>query len=144
MDKVLLIYWSKTGNTKSFVDYFVQNSISDVDVLNVNKNDINPEILNDYNKICIGSYSWNNGKIPPRVKQYIIDNKDYFRNKDIFIFGSGNSIYTHFCAAVDNIEIIMNDLSSDVKYKIKFDHQFHEQDFTEQEINELKKAIRYF
>lgn len=144
MNKVLLIYWSKTGNTKTFVDYFINHSTNEVDVINANKDKFDVSDLNDYDKICIGCYSWNNGKIPPRTKNFIVNNQQYFKNKKIFIFGSGNSTYTHFCAAVDNIEIIMNDLQSDVEYKVKFDNQFHEQDFTKKEVDELKRAIQQF
>lgn len=144
MDRTLLIYWSKTGNTKTFVDYFVNNSTNEVDIINVSKENIDASILDNYNKICIGCYTWNNGKIPPKAKRFIINNSQHFKNKDIFIFGSGNTTYTYFCAAVDNIEIIMNDLQSNVEYKVKFDNQFHESDFTEDHQTELKKAIQKF
>lgn len=144
MEKILLLYWSKTGNTKTFIDYFVKHSTAQVDVVDANKEEITNEMLNKYNKICIGCYTWNNGKIAPRAKKFIVNHMESLSFKDIFIFGSGNTVYTYFAAAVDNLEIIFNDLQCDVKYKLKFDHQFHEKDFTEQEITELKKAIQRF
>lgn len=144
MNNILLIYWSKTGNTKSFIDFFVENSSCKVDVYNMKNGMLKKSELKKYNKICIGTYTWGYGKIPKQVKEFIIKHQDMLSNKEFFLFGSGNSIYPKFCGALDNIEIILNDLNSNVNSLVRIDQQFNKDDFTYSQIDRMKQNIKNF
>src|SRR5437764_14267537 len=101
----LLVYTTKSGNTKTFVDYLVNK----VDVW---VSDFNSDIRN-YDTIILGSYTWGSGKIPPEMKRFLIVNKNLLRGKKVFVFGSGNSIYPKFCGAVDSICKIVTDCGAE-------------------------------
>lgn len=144
-DKVLLLYWSKTGNTQTFVDHFVSQSSLPVDVYDMKRSPIiSARDVKKYSKIVIGSYTWGYGKIPEPVKSFIIDNVSAFQNKTVFLFGSGNSIYPKFCGAIDNIEVIMNDIESEVYAKVKIDQRFNVSDYTEEQLRNINKSIKNF
>lgn len=118
----LLIYESKTGNTKTFVDFVTKH-------INVEIGDYKTNIVR-HQKIIIGAYSWGNGKIPVELKKFLIDNKDKWRGKQIFIFGSGNSIYPKFCGAVDGIKTIVEDCGAEVIGFFKFEQRFDSNDYS--------------
>lgn len=144
-DKVLLLYWSKTGNTQTFVDHFVSQSSLPVDVYDMKRSPvISSKDVKKYSKIVIGSYTWGYGKIPEPVKSFIVDNVSAFQNKTVFLFGSGNSIYPKFCGAIDNIEVIMNDIESEVYAKVKIDQRFNVSDYTEEQLSNINKSIKKF
>jgi len=100
--------------------------------------------LRKYKKICIGTFTWGYGKIPRDVKEWIVENKDLLSNKFFYLFGSGNSIYPKFCGALDNIEIILQSLDSEVYNKVKIDQRFNEGDYTESQLLNIKKSIKNF
>lgn len=144
-DKVLLLYWSKTGNTQTFVDHFVSQSSLPVDVYDMKRSPIiSAKDVKKYSKIVIGSYTWGYGKIPKPVKSFIVDNVSAFQNKAVFLFGSGNSVYPKFCGAIDNIEVIMNDIESEVYAKVKIDQRFNVSDYTEEQLSNINKSIKNF
>lgn len=130
----LLIYTSKTGNTKTFAD-FVQKYNG------VIVGDYNSDITK-HNKILIGAYTWADGKIPKDLKQFIVDNKDNWKNKRVFIFGSGNTIYPKFCGAVDGIETILEDCGADIIGTFKFEQRFKEEDYYIQDLVRLLIKLR--
>jgi flavodoxin I len=130
----LLIYTSKTGNTKTFAD-FVQKYNG------VIVGDYNTDITK-YHKILIGTYTWADGKIPKDLKQFIIKNKDNWKDKEVFIFGSGNTIYPKFCGAVDGIETILEDCGADIIGTLKFEQRFKEEDYYIQDLVRLLIKLR--
>ena len=142
--KTALLYWSKTGNTRTFVDFFVKHSTNEVDLYDMKKNLFKPHDLLKYDKICIGTYTWGYGKIPKEVKQFFINNQDLLSDKIFFLYGSGNSVYPKFCGAIDNLEIILEDLNSEIFFKFKIDQRFNEDDFDNEKLDLLSKKIKDF
>lgn len=134
--KNLIIYTSLTGNTKTFVDYLVENTNSEVDIIN----DFTVDIDN-YNKIAIGTYSWGDGKIPRKMKEFLIQNRYKFKDKEIFIFGSGNSIYPNFCGGSNGVEKIVKDCGAKIINHFKFEQRFIYEHLTKEEVNELNSMI---
>jgi flavodoxin I len=130
----LLIFSSKTGNTKTFAD-FIQKYIGVV-VGDYNSN------ITQHQKILIGAYTWGDGKIPKDLKQFLVNNKDNWKGKEVFIFGSGNSIYPKFCGAVDGIEKILEDCGADIIGTFKFEQRFNERDYYMQDIVRLLIKLR--
>lgn len=137
MRPILLVMTSKTGNTRTFVKFLEKYSEQQIIICE----DFSQSIK-DYEKISFGAYTWGNGKIPKEMKEYLISQKDDFKGKEIFIFGSGNSIYPKFCAAVDGINKIVSDCGAIVKGTFKFEQRFNENDYSKEEIDHLIKTIK--
>jgi flavodoxin I len=137
MSPILLVITSMTGNTKTFIDFLKTYSERPIVICE----DFSRSIK-DYEKIGFGAYTWGNGKIPQRMKSYLIKHKDNFRGKEVFIFGSGNSIYPRFCGAVDGINKIVSDCGAIVKGTFKFEQRFNKNDYTQEEINHLINTIK--
>lgn len=136
----LLVVASRTDNTKTFIPVIKEYAVGEI-VECINTFDVSPEA---FDKIIIGSYTWSNGKIPKKLKEYLIKYHKVLKNKDVFIFGSGYSIYPHFCGAVDGISIICNDSGANVHYKFKFELRYNESDFEAYEIQEMKNKLSSF
>lgn len=134
--KQLIIYVSLTGNTKTFVDYLISKSNNEVDI-----GDLTTDI-SSYNRIAIGSYSWGNGKIPKRLKEYLISNKDNFKDKEICVFGSGNSIYPNFCGATNGITKILEDCGANIIGSFKFEQRFNENELSSEDKVQLNTLIK--
>lgn len=125
--KILMVGFSKTGNTYMFMDYLKQfNSNMDEYRFNI-REDVNLDV-SSYDLIIVGTCTWGDGKIPQNCKQFIIDNSLKYK-KDWIVFGTGNSIFKHFCGAVDGICKILNDTSNNVLISFKYEQRFSIDDF---------------
>lgn len=138
--KVLILYTSKSGNTESFVDWFEDTFSSQLDIdsenLYRNKNLTNIE---QYDIITLGSYTWANGKIPVEMKRFVIENRELLQEKVAFLFGSGITIYAHFCAALDSIQIILGKEIYSIKFELTFIPEEHDE-----EINKLGEILNEY
>lgn len=137
--KTLLVVASRTDKTKSFIPTIKNHAIGEiVECFNF---DISPI---SFDKIIIGSYTWSNGKIPKRMKEYLIKYHKELKGKKIFIYGSGLSVYPYFCGACDGIATICRDSAADVRFIFKYELWFNEEDFLKDEIREMKQALNCF
>ena len=124
--KILMVGFSKTGNTYMFMDYLKQFN-SNIEEYRFNiKEDVDIDI-SPYDLIIVGTNTWGDGKIPPNCKQFIIDNAKKYQ-KDWIIFGTGNSIFAHFCGAVDGVKKILNDTGNSILQTFKYEQRFIEED----------------
>lgn len=135
--KALLVLASNTGNTRTFVKFLDKHC--DFDLVIDDEFTLSPL---PYDHIVFGSYTWGNGKIPKKMKQYLINHHKDLNEKNVFIFGSGISVYPHFCGAVDGIKKICSDSGSNVDGTYKFEQRFNEGDLTIKEKEKLISAIR--
>jgi flavodoxin I len=133
----LLVLNSNTGNTRTFLDFIVKHSTQKIEVCE----DFSSSVK-DFDKIAFGTYTWKNGKIPDKMKNYLIENHRSLQGKEVFVFGSGNSVYQNFCGAVDGVRKICEVSSADIKGTFKFEQRFNENDFSKTEIEKLILAIR--
>lgn len=124
--KVLVVYESLSGNTKTFVDFIVKAYPNVNFIIKNTKDDLTN--LGEYDKIIIGTYTWSNGKIPKNIKSFVISNRDVLINKPVLLFGSGITIYTHFCGALDNIQIILEKDIPKIKFELTFIPEEHKED----------------
>lgn len=137
MQKLLVLYTSKTGNTQSFVDWFGKQFSNQFDITYFNLyRDKNLTNIEQYDIITLGSYTWANGKIPVEMKRFVIENRELLQEKVAFLFGSGITIYTHFCAALDSIQIILGKEIYSIKFELTFIPDEHDE-----EINKLEEIL---
>lgn len=124
--KVLVVFQTRSGNTRTFVDYIL-SSFPDswIDVKLVSEE---IENIESYDKIIIGTYTWANGKIPAAIKKFVIENREILMGKQVLLFGSGITIYKNFCGALDSIAIILgNQNLPKIKFELTFIPEEHEE-----------------
>ncbi|RGD73881.1 EFR1 family ferrodoxin [Anaerofustis stercorihominis] len=80
------IYFSGTGNTKYCIDKFVKNIESDAKILSLESENIKEELLN--NKDIVFAYPIYYSSLPKIVRDFILNNKDLFKNKNVFIIAT--------------------------------------------------------
>lgn len=136
---ILLVLASQTGNTKTFVDFLQRHSEQNITVCS----DFD-ESIKDYNQIAFGSYTWGDGKIPAKMKKYLIDHQEDLKDKEVLIFGSGNTIYPNFCRAVDSISKICKDCGANVIRTVKFEQRWNENERDEKDLRFLISDIKYW
>lgn len=121
-----MVGFSKTGNTYMFMDYLKQFN-RDIEEYRFNiRGDVDIDI-SPYDLIIVGTNTWGDGKIPPNCKRFVIDNALKYQ-KDWIVFGTGNSIFAHFCGAVDGISKILKDTNNNMLYTFKYEQRFIEED----------------
>ena len=137
--KILMVGFSKTGNTYMFMDYLKQFN-SNIEEFRFNiREDVDIDI-SSYDLIIIGTCTWSDGKIPLNCKQFVIDNALKY-NKDWIVFGTGNSIFTHFCGAVDGICKILNDTENNIIETLKYEQQFHVDEVDKEKVKSIIEKI---
>jgi len=137
--KTLVLIASNTGNTKTFLDYITRNTKGELVIC-----DDFSSTFENYSKIILGSYTWSDGKIPKKMKDHLINNHLQLDGKEVFIFGSGNSIYPHFCRAVESLKKICEDSGALVKGTYKFEQRFNEEDLSKEQDEVLSKILSKF
>lgn len=120
---IIAIVQSLTGNTMSFIDYLRQEEGERIIVKtprDFKKDKSLLSLLEIADKVMIGTYTWDNGKIPKPMKDFVIEHRELLILKQPLIFGSGWSIYENFCGAVDGISIILENKNPTIKYELRF------------------------
>lgn len=106
MKKVLLVYASMSGNTKKVADLIEQGlletgaTVCKKDVSKFEESD-----FAEYDTIVIGTFTWGNGDLPKQMNHfYDLMNETDLSRKSFAVFGSGDTVFKHFCGAVDILE----------------------------------------
>jgi len=116
--KILIVYHSFSGNTKDLAE-FIKTQLSSsfkVDTFEINK--YSKKVLTDikqYNIIMLGTFTWGKGEIPIQVRKFVKKYQEYFKTKQVFLFGTGDTQFggdALFCSAVD---ILDNIIKTDIK-----------------------------
>lgn len=119
--KILAVVESLTGNTASFIDYVNENYIG----LTIDIKDpcsfISDDEWGNYDKIMIGCYTIDMGKIPIETKEFIIEYRDILLTQNVLLFGSGWTVYESYCKAVDSMNIILKEKFPKIKFELRFD-----------------------
>lgn len=143
---ILIIYESLGGNTKTFVDWFLNvygwNTDYNITVKTVREMKENLTFFEEYDIIILGTYTWANGKIPVETKKFVIQEREKLRKSNLFLFGSGITIYANFCGALDNIEIILSQSVPKIKFELTFLPEEHQKDieFLKTHIEKVKRS----
>ncbi|MNT28055.1 Flavodoxin [compost metagenome] len=92
-----IFYYSLSGNTKAIVEH---SNTEGYDVYNLASVPLEEVDFEKYDTILIGSSTIGDG-YPHRIFVKLRDKLIAMDNKRIGLFGSGNSIYEKYCAALD-------------------------------------------
>ncbi|UHA72789.1 flavodoxin [Paenibacillus sp. 481] len=114
--KTILIYASMTGNTEEMAEAVaagVREAGGDVTVKEVL--DANVHDLNDYDGILLGAYTWGDGELPDEFLDFYDDMADLnLEGKKAAVFGSCDSSYAEYGAAVDILTNKLKELGAEV------------------------------
>lgn len=114
--KAIVVFGSTTGNTEEVANYVVSGLQTNHEVTLKNVIDTSPEELKEYDLIVLGSSTWNEGLLQddfiPFYEQ--MDGLD-LNGKKAAVFGCGESIYEHFCTAVDTLETKLKELGASIE-----------------------------
>src|SRR4029453_17925262 len=125
MPKVLVVYASMTGNTEEMAEAIAEGAKeAGAEVVSKEAFDASAEELNDYDGIIIGAYTWGDGELPDEFIEFYeaMDSLD-LSGKKTAVFGSGDTSYPIYCAAVDIIEAKLKELGAEIAGEcIKFEY----------------------
>lgn len=126
MKTLLAIVESLTGNTMTFLDSVEdQYPHTEWDILYVTPQQMLDGIVDIdktvYDRVIIGSYTWNMGEIPKRTKKFVIEYRDWLLGQNVLIFGSGWSVYESYAKAVDSISLILDHKFPTIKFELTYD-----------------------
>lgn len=112
MSKVIMIFASMTGNTEEMADA-VAAGIREGDAELTMKEvfDANADELLEYDSIVLGAYTWGDGELPDEFLDFYeeMDGLD-LSGKKAAVFGSCDSSYAQYGAAVDILTVKLREL----------------------------------
>jgi flavodoxin I len=105
---VLIAFTSMSGNTEEMADIMEQTleeQGADVTKLQIDIDEVDVFTLTDYDGILMGTYTWGDGDIPYEIEDFYDELDDIdLEGKPVALFGSCDSIYTSFGAAIDTFK----------------------------------------
>ncbi|WP_209122530.1 flavodoxin [Alkalihalobacillus sp. BA299] len=111
MKDVLLVYASMSGNTEAIADLIEEGLKEEkVNVTKVDVVDCDPNMLNAFDAIVLGAYTWGDGELPDEFLDLYDEMATLdFSDKQFAVFGSGDTAYEIFCGAVDLLEAMVEE-----------------------------------
>jgi flavodoxin I len=114
-----------TGNTEEMAEAIAEGAKeAGAEVVSKEAFDASADELNDYEGIIIGAYTWGDGELPDEFIDFYeaMDSLD-LSGKKAAVFGSGDTSYPIYCAAVDIIETKLKELGAEIAGEcIKFEY----------------------
>ncbi|MGF9890728.1 flavodoxin [Priestia megaterium] len=106
MKEILLAYASMSGNTEAIADLIEEELLKHgLHVKRAEVYDIDASDLVSAESIIFGAYTWGDGELPDDFLDLYDEMDDIdLSQKQMAVFGSGDSSYDVFCGAVDLIE----------------------------------------
>jgi len=106
MKEILLAYASMSGNTEAIADLIEEELVKHgLHVKRAEVYDIDASDLVSAESIIFGAYTWGDGELPDDFLDLYDEMDDIdLSQKQMAVFGSGDSSYDIFCGAVDLIE----------------------------------------
>lgn len=116
MSRIIIVFASMTGNTEEMADA-IGEGLKEVGIEPVVKNviDTNAEEITHYGGIILGSYTWGDGDLADDFLDFY-DEMDNIQldGKKAAVFGSCDSSYTEYGAAVDTLVAKLKELGAEV------------------------------
>lgn len=116
MGKVIIVFASMTGNTEEMAEA-VAAGVREAGIEPVLKSvvDSHAAELPDYDGILLGAYTWGDGELPDEFLDFYeeMDEIDLHGRKAA-VFGSGDTSYAMFGAAVDTLAEKLKERGADV------------------------------
>jgi flavodoxin I len=116
MSKVIVVYASMTGNTEEMAEAIaegIRESGHDLTLKSVM--DASAVELSDYDGIVLGAYTWGDGDLPDEFLDFYEELDDIsLEGKFAAAFGSCDSSYSEYGAAVDTIVSKLKEIGAEV------------------------------
>ena len=110
MKRILILYASSTGNTEE-IAFLLNKSLNkeqfEVTLKNLEMEETEAKLLLEYDGSLFGTYTYDDGNLPFETEVF----SDFLETIDldgkvIGLFGSGDTSYSHFCQAVEEMKEI--------------------------------------
>ena len=114
MAKVILVFASMTGNTEEIAK-LVEQGVEEAGVqLTVRElPEAEPQELEDYDGIILGSYTYGDGELADEFLDYYDEMSELnLEGKIAAVFGSGDMSYDKYCEAVDILSRKLTELGA--------------------------------
>lgn len=144
MIQVLILYASSTGNTEEIADLiekYLDPTVCETTMENIEMGDMDPQRLLQYDGILFDTYTYDDGDLPFETDIFC----DTLRTVDLTgkvvgVFGSGDTAYDEFCAAVDLMKAEFKQQNARViQHSVKVDLSPDEED-----LQSIKKLAEEF
>ena len=115
MEKALIIYGSSTGNTEKIAQVLAQELKTRFDVTLLDVTDAEPRDMTTNDVLLLGSSTWYDGQLQEDFQEFYdsMDELD-LKGKRVAVFGTGDSSWDEFCAAVDILEEKVLELNAEI------------------------------
>jgi flavodoxin I len=115
MSKIIIVYASMSGNTEEIAEAIavgIQEAGIEPELKNVM--DVNASELEKYEGVLLGSYTWGDGDLPDEFEDFY-EEMDHINldGRKFGVFGSADSSYAEFGAAVDTLEKKLTELGAE-------------------------------
>lgn len=133
MTDVLIVFASETGNTEEMAQKIAEG-VKQVGIEPVVKDVLQLSVseFDDYNGIMFGSFTDGMGDLPYSVEDFLDTlNENCLKGKAAACFGSGDSSYGLFAAAVDTIQDTLARCGAEIiedKFKVELSMTEEERD----------------
>lgn len=144
MAKVLIVFGSTSGNTE-MVSEKVKEQLTEHEVEMKNVLEASVDELSNFDVLLMGSSTWNDGELQddfvPFQMELESDEPD-LSGKKYAAYGCGESVYEHFCGAVDILEKTMDKAGAEkVAEGLKIDG-YPDEDENVEKINEWVEKVK--
>ncbi|UKS28751.1 flavodoxin [Paenibacillus sp. HWE-109] len=116
MSSVIVVFASMTGNTEEMAEAIAEG-LQEAGIEPVVKNviDTNAEEITKYDGIILGSYTWGDGDLADDFLDFYDEMDDIqLDGKKAAVFGSADSSYAEYGAAVDTLITKLKELGAEV------------------------------
>ncbi len=120
LNKFVMIFASMSGNTEEMADHIAGaireagNEIEVIDIMDTPK----ASILEEYDGIILGAYTWGDGDLPDDFLDFYDEMEEIqLAGKKAAVFGSCDSAYPKYGAAVDILEEKLRERGAEVVIK---------------------------
>lgn len=146
--QLLILYATYSSGTDLATDV-LKEELEDIGVKVTKKKikDFNEIDLNNFSNILFATPSWRTRKGDGQPHEFFLDYMDTvgemaYRDKKFAIMGLGDTAYTHFCGAVDQLEAFIQKNGGIIFHpSLKIDGFYFAQEENEQKIRDWAKQV---
>lgn len=100
--RVAIAYLSYSGNTEETAELIQERLVSRGYSVDMHRIGIDAPIdPSSYDIVFLGTFTWENGRTPDEVKDFILEIG--YKPNNIAVFGTGDTQFAYYCGAVDKL-----------------------------------------
>lgn len=100
--KIAIAYLSYSGNTQEVAELMEARLIARGYSVDMHRIGIDAPIdPSGYDIVFLGTFTWENGRTPDEVKDFILEIG--YKPQNIAVFGTGDTQFEYYCGAVDRL-----------------------------------------